>query len=232
MSGENMQGPPTGVPFAESLSRTADECSHAAGFGRTVLRIARLACEGQAGLCIVRNISPLALTLEVPGELKLEGPVEIDMGPPRPLKGHLQWREGLSAGIGLLEPIDVDQVLEKHEVDANGKAVRSPRVAIVFPAEIEADSGWHHVEILDISVGGAKVAHRQQLAVGHRIRLRLPTHDPISGVVRWSGNGELGVAFDKPVRIGWLMNWLSSPRNGSTVSRATCLPAGSVSKPA
>lgn len=223
MSREHMHWPPTSEPYPETGSTALDGRAHPKECGRTVLRIARLSCEGQVGLCIVRNISPQSLTLEVPGELKLEGPVEIDMGRPRALKGQLQWRDGLSAGIRLLEPIDIDQVLEKHEVDAKGKTVRSPRVAIVFPAEIEAGSAWHHVEVLDISVGGAKLALAQQLAVGQRLRLRLPTHDPIPGVVRWSGNGELGIGFDKPVRIGWLMNWLSSRRNGSAAPGATRL---------
>ena len=70
-----------------------------------------------------------------------------------------------------------------------------PRVPVALPAFLQADGERHHVQILDLSAGGAKLNCAVNLASGTAVILDCGVLGR-AAVVRWQ-NGELvGLSFD------------------------------------
>ena len=70
-----------------------------------------------------------------------------------------------------------------------------PRVPVALPAFLQAQGGRHHVQILDLSAGGAKLSCPVDLPTGTAVTLDCGTIGR-PAVVRWQNNGVLGLCFD------------------------------------
>lgn len=57
----------------------------------------------------------------------------------------------------------------------------------------------HVVRILDLSVSGAMIAFNGALAEGVEVTLQLLDHGPVTGQVRWTRDGRVGINFSKPL---------------------------------
>lgn len=70
-----------------------------------------------------------------------------------------------------------------------------PRVPVALPAFLQANGARHHVQILDLSAGGAKLNCAVCLSSGTAVVLDCGT---LGGpaVVRWQNGGLLGLCFD------------------------------------
>jgi PilZ domain-containing protein len=69
----------------------------------------------------------------------------------------------------------------------------------------------HHTQIKNLSVGGAQIVHvRLPAAERVKLKFRVPTLESaieVSGTVRWSGDGAIGVQFDGlRAREVWSLN--------------------------
>jgi len=70
-----------------------------------------------------------------------------------------------------------------------------PRVSVALPAFLDADGERYHVQILDLSAGGAKANGAVGLSAGAAVTLDCGTFGR-SAVVRWQNGGVLGLSFD------------------------------------
>lgn len=70
-----------------------------------------------------------------------------------------------------------------------------PRVPVALPAFLQANGERHHVQLLDLSPGGAKLDSPLSLAVGTAVILDCGTLAR-PAVVRWGSAGVVGVCFD------------------------------------
>lgn len=70
-----------------------------------------------------------------------------------------------------------------------------PRVEVALPAFLQAEGERHHVQILDLSAGGAKLDSPASLPTGTAVTLDCGTLRR-SAVVRWQNGAILGVCFD------------------------------------
>jgi len=90
-----------------------------------------------------------------------------------------------------------------------------PRVEVAMPAFLQANGGRHHVQILDLSAGGAKLNCLLELASGTPVVLDCGTLSR-GAVVRWRGGGLMGICFDSEL----------DPRDVSALAgRSTALAA-------
>ena len=71
-----------------------------------------------------------------------------------------------------------------------------PRVPVALPAFLQAGGERHHVQILDLSAGGAKLDCPLSLPTGTAVILDCGTL-ACAAVVRWQTGGALGVCFDR-----------------------------------
>lgn len=71
-----------------------------------------------------------------------------------------------------------------------------PRVMVALPAFLQANRARHSVQILDLSSGGAKLTCAATIATGSHVLLDCGSL-ACTGVVRWQGAGQLGLAFEQ-----------------------------------
>lgn len=191
----------------------------------TMLRIAKLSTGAGDSFGIVRNVSAHGMMVEVHPGLAITGPVTIDFGVGRPLYGNLRWRENSTIGLQFADAVDVGKLLEKPGVDADGRTVRLPRIALRHPVTIACADTEFSCEIVDISLGGARISLGALLAVGSQVSVSIPLLGTIAGVVRWAADGNVGVSFNRAVSVRSLMAWLAScPRVDASDAIATQEP--------
>ena len=70
-----------------------------------------------------------------------------------------------------------------------------PRVEVALPAFLEVAGERHHVQLLDVSPGGAKVSFAASLPIGTTVNLDCGTLGR-PAVVRWQHGEFLGVCFE------------------------------------
>jgi hypothetical protein len=70
-----------------------------------------------------------------------------------------------------------------------------PRVPVALPAFLEAVGERHHVQILDLSAGGAKLNFAASLPIGTAVTLDCGVLGR-SAVVRWQHGEFLGICFE------------------------------------
>lgn len=70
-----------------------------------------------------------------------------------------------------------------------------PRVAVALPAFLQAGDARHHVQMLDLSAGGARLSCAVTLSAGAAVELDCGTFGR-SGIVRWQNDEALGLSFD------------------------------------
>lgn len=83
-----------------------------------------------------------------------------------------------------------------------------PRVMVALPAFLQANRARHSVQILDLSSGGAKLTCAAAVAIGSHVLLDCGSL-ACTGVVRWQGGGQLGLAFEQqldPREVAALMD--------------------------
>lgn len=71
-----------------------------------------------------------------------------------------------------------------------------PRVPVALPSFLQANGERHHVQLLDLSAGGAKLNCLPSLAVGTAVVLDCGLLR-CGAVVRWQSGELLGLCFDK-----------------------------------
>jgi hypothetical protein len=70
-----------------------------------------------------------------------------------------------------------------------------PRVPVALPGFLQANGERHHVQILDLSAGGAKLSCPASVAAGTAVTLDCGTLCR-PAVIRWQGGEILGLSFD------------------------------------
>ena len=70
-----------------------------------------------------------------------------------------------------------------------------PRVPVAMPAFLQADGERHAVQLLDLSIGGAKLKCPVSLATGTAVVLDCGSFGR-PAVVRWQNGGVMGLCFD------------------------------------
>ena len=71
-----------------------------------------------------------------------------------------------------------------------------PRVPVALPAFLQAGGVRHHVHLLDLSAGGAKLTCAKQLASGTSVVLDCGIIGR-AATVRWQNGDTLGLSFEK-----------------------------------
>jgi hypothetical protein len=66
------------------------------------------------------------------------------------------------------------------------------------------DGAEEELRLRNISVTGALVECRRALAPGTKLTINMVGIGPVSGTVRWAGNGKCGVQFDREFDLGRL----------------------------
>ncbi len=185
---------------------------------RTVLLVAQLIGPHADGPCRIRRVSRYGMMLECAMPLSASDWLRIDFRNGQSVSGRLRWRARQRVGITLSYPLDdVTQWLaaatrEAGDGDGDGLRPRAPRFACSCPADLFVYDRRFDVVVRNLSQGGAGLVAAITLPVGTAIRLALPgLAASLPARIRWSRDGELGVAFDTLLGFDTLAAWLDDP---------------------
>jgi hypothetical protein len=173
-----------------------------------ILRVGTLVVDGRHELCLIRNISAGGLMAHVYSALTPGQTVTVELKSNQPLAGQVVWVSDGNAGIRFEIAMDVSELLANPAVMDNGWRPRTPRVEIDRMATLRSGARTTWVQVRDISQSGVKLECETPPGEGEEIVVTLEGFRALHGVIRWSGGGHCGVAFNQFIPFAELIDWL------------------------
>jgi hypothetical protein len=166
-------------------------------------------------VCFLRKFSGGGAVLHVDSERVVGDRLELELMSGQRLSGTVTWRRGSDVGLAFDAPVDVFGVIVSDLVSQPGERRRMPRVELSCAAVVETAHGSDIVTTLDVSQGGVKIKCDREFAPEEKVTVALDGFRPVSGRVRWRGQGLAGIAFDD--ELGWqeLVPWLRERRDAA-----------------
>lgn len=162
---------------------------------RSVLTAGKIVFGDRDHFCLVRNVSTGGLMIEMPTPPRPGTRVQVETAGLNPCYATVIWSEDRLAGIEFEQPQDVDIVCRRGVADA-GLIVRGPRFRSDRVAEFVTSDRNCVVEVVNISVGGAKLRGVTGLAVNALGQLIMGSPmPPLMGSIRWAVGEEVGFRF-------------------------------------
>ncbi|QNN66082.1 PilZ domain-containing protein [Sphingomonas rhizophila] len=171
----------------------------------TLFRVGSITLGNRRELCLIKNISAGGMMIRAYGPIEVEERLTIELKCGQPVSGRAHWVRGNQVGIVFDEKVDVIDLLS---VSMSGPRPRMPRIEVDAPATLRQGADIARVRLVDISQGGAKVKCETRFAPMSESVLSLGSLPPIHGVVRWSGDGFVGLTFNRLVALPTLVEFL------------------------
>jgi len=127
---------------------------------------------------------------------------------------------GRRAGEEQAAPAEPAAQAEQPHAAAPARAERPPRQSLLWKAVLHWDHGTFPVRVRNISAEGAMLEGREALPAGTGVVLDLADGGSVSGHVRWSRSGQLGVRFERRFDL----RNLARPERPSTPSTTLVKP--------
>jgi hypothetical protein len=164
----------------------------------TVMRVARVLREQDAGLWRVRNVSDDGMMLAASVPVTPGEPLEIALSENVEISGKAMWWDGQRCGVKFDAPIDCAATLKGLVAHQRTKAFRQPRLPVETRAVICCERGLHAVRLHDLSQNGAGFTHDGAFREGMNVRLLFENGEKHRGVVRWTKGDRAGLYLYEP----------------------------------
>ena len=164
----------------------------------TVMRVARVRREDDAGLWRVRNISDEGMMLMTGVPVTPGEPLEIALSDRVAMTGKAVWWDGQRCGVQFDEPIDCAATLKGLVGQQRSKRFRPPRLPVETRAVMYCEHGLHTVRLHDVSQHGAGFSHDGCFKPGMSVRLLFTNGEKHRGVVRWTKGERAGLFLYDP----------------------------------
>lgn len=177
----------------------------------TLFQVARLLTEdGAQHLCLIRNIGPGGMMLEIYAPLEPGTRVRIEPKVCDPIAGVVRWALEGQAGIAFDHPIDVHAYLHTHNVLLPDQLPRCPRVTTALRARLRIGAVWHLVPLIDLSLGGAKVETDLPVELGQGAEIDIAGIGTLGAHVRWVRGERIGLIFTNPLPVARVAQWIAT----------------------
>lgn len=176
-----------------------------------LLKIARIKSNltGAEGIIVVRQLSRHFARFDAYLPLLVGEAVEIDFDDMGGVAGIVTDKIINSFTLQFTEEFDPATRLGSDAEFTGSKTRRRPRVASGVSVTLQAKSGKFPARIIDLSVGGAKIAVDEPMPDSGEIQIRSWNRTPITARIAWQANGEIGVIFVRKLSIAELLTWSS-----------------------
>lgn len=178
----------------------------------TLLRVGAMTVEGRRELCLIKNISSGGMLIRPYCALAEGTALVIELKSGMAVPGTVAWTEDGNAGVEFAQPVDVLDLLAPAD---SAPRPRMPRVQIDCYATVRDGATVHRLRVCDVSQGGLKLAGDVRLDRSADLAVTLPGFPTQAATVRWSGNGFIGVTFNRLLALPELVEWLRSIRGES-----------------
>jgi hypothetical protein len=170
-----------------------------------LLRVGAIMVEDRRELCLIRNISAGGMMIRAYSQIAVGTPVSIEFKQGDPVRGTVKWNDEGLTGVAFEEPIDVLSILAPP---GDGPRPRLPRIEVECTAWVREDGNVIRTRVTNVSQGGVCLYSRTALTVGADVVVTLPGLTPAAGVVKWTDGDSYGVAFNRPLVLSELVQWL------------------------
>ena len=170
-----------------------------------LLRVGAIMIDDRRELCLIRNISAGGMMIRAYSKIPVGAAVSIEFKQGDPVRGEVKWTEDSLTGVAFEEPIDVLAILAPP---GDGPRPRLPRIEVECTAWLREDGNVIRTRVLNVSQGGVCLHSRTALTVGADVVVTLPGLTPAAGVVKWTDGNAYGVAFNRPLVLSELVEWL------------------------
>jgi hypothetical protein len=175
---------------------------------RMILRVGLLAQAGKPFFCLVRNVSSTGMQVKLYASTARPGNVVIRVADEDQIAGQIVWIKNGSAGISFDEDIDPETFLRLQQKLSPVKRRSMPRVKATSYAALLVGGRTVQAVLQDVSCMGARVMTSRLLEAGARVSIRLPDLPEIRGSVRWTEGSDSGIAFETPIPMDVMSQWL------------------------
>lgn len=162
----------------------------------TVLMVARVRSDGGEYACVVKDVSRRGLKARFPHAPVIGDRLAFSLRGQPEVAATVRWVDGLCGGVEFDEPLDVVAVLDQRDT---AQPPRAPRFACGQPATLALADDNHAIELIDVSLGGAKLGNAGSLpaiAPGTWATLTLPASTDLrAGTICWSRGPQIGFRF-------------------------------------
>lgn len=175
----------------------------------TLYRVGSIMVEDRRELCLIKNISAGGMMIRAYCALSPDMRVSVELKSGQPIHGRTSWVRDQNVGISFDRPIDVIDILS---ASMEGPRPRMPRIEAGGPATLREGATALRVKLCDISQGGVKLECATLLSAGADVVVTLPGLPMQAGVVRWAGDGLVGITFNRLLPLQELVVWLQAQR--------------------
>lgn len=172
--------------------------------------------------CSLQKLSALGATLRVDAEIEHGMTMTLELANGQAIEGRIAWTRDDEAGFAFNAPLDVIGTIARNLAALPAERRAVPRVEIHQAASVRHDGKVALVRTRNLSQGGAGIDTRADLAPGDTVQLTLDGLRTLDGSVRWTRDGQAGIAFDEEIPWQVLMPWFR---------QAQQLPAATVAAP-
>ena len=174
-----------------------------------VLRIGVISSEESTSFCLIKNISPGGMLVKLFGRAAEGALVSIRVGDEPGIAGRVAWVRDQFAGIEFAEELPPEALLRVAQKLAPTKRRSSPRVSTAAKVTVRTAGTLCLGTLLDISTMGARVKLGHPTTAGPTAMIALPDMPAMRAFVRWQEDSELGLAFETPLPIEVIAQWLN-----------------------
>jgi hypothetical protein len=173
-----------------------------------ILRAGVLEQEGRTSFCLVKNISSAGIQLKVYSRPVLGADATLRVADEQPVSGRLVWIKDGNAGISFREELDPATLLRVQQKLKPKRRRALPRVAVEASAILRTRGNTLRATLCDISNLGARLRVSADLKAGDKATVEFPELPSISAYVRWADDEEAGLAFETPIPMQIIANWI------------------------
>jgi hypothetical protein len=173
-----------------------------------ILRAGVLEQEGKTSFCLIKNISTTGVQLKAYSQVFLDRGALLRVGDEQPVTGSVAWTDGDIVGISLHEELDTATLLRVQQKLRSNKRRAFRRMSVESSALLRTGGQVHRATVQDISSLGARVRGYARLRIGDRTIIELADLPSINAYVRWADGEDVGLAFETPVPIQIIANWI------------------------
>lgn len=175
---------------------------------RMILRVGVLEQSDHTSFCLVRNISPTGLQVRLYTSSFKTGPAVIRIADEEAIPSEIVWIRNSFAGIKFGRCIDPESLLRFQQKLTPIRRRSLPRIKVAAQAVLRTEGRKLPAVLYDISSIGAKVRTYRALRDDLAVVLELPDLPSLRASVRWTHGLEAGVAFEKPIPIQAMADWI------------------------